>query len=147
MQSPKGFGAFGVECAPSRNSLPEKMPPKDDYDCGKCPGYCCSYPLIEVNRADIARLARHFSLDYATAEERFTKYDAGEKARGLRHQKDKFFGQVCRFFDIKERRCTVYEARPDTCRDYPYGRTCGYYQFLKFERDLQDDTKFIAMTR
>jgi hypothetical protein len=117
------------------------------YDCNKCPGYCCSYPLIEVSRADVARLARHFDIDHATAEERFTKYDAGEKARGLRHQKDEFFGQVCRFFDAKERRCSVYEARPDTCRGYPYSKTCGYYGFLKFERKLQGDENFVAMTR
>lgn len=123
------------------------MKQKKEYDCSKCPGYCCSYPLIEVSRSDIARLAKHFGIDHATAQERFTKYDVEEKARGLRHQKDEFFGQVCRFFDTKERRCTVYEARPETCRGYPYSKTCGYYGFLKFERKLQDDDKFVAMTR
>ena len=119
----------------------------ETYDCKKCPGYCCSYPLIEVSRADIARLAKHFDVDHVTAEERFTLYDKEEKVRGLRKQKDEFFGTVCRFFDTKERRCGVYEARPATCRGYPYAKTCGYYQFLIFERDLQDDEKFVAMTR
>ena len=119
----------------------------DTYDCKTCPGYCCSYPLIEVSRADIARLAKRFDIDYASAEERFTLYDKEEKVRGLRKQKDEFFGTVCRFFDTKERRCGVYEARPATCRSYPYSNTCGYYQFLKFERDLQGDRKFVAMTR
>jgi len=119
----------------------------ESYDCKKCPGYCCSYPLIEVSRADVARLARHFDIDPATAEERFTKYDAGERVRGLRHQKDEFFGQVCRFFDTKARHCSVYEARPDACRGYPYSKNCGYYGFLKFERRLQEDEKFVAMTR
>jgi uncharacterized protein len=123
------------------------MSKKIDYDCSKCPGYCCSYPLIEVNKKDIARLAKHFSLDYDTAEERFTKYDESEKVRGLRHQEDKYFGRVCRFFDTRKRQCTVYEARPGTCRDYPHTKSCGYYTFLQFERDLQDDQKFIAMTR
>lgn len=129
---------------PARPGTVKKDEP---YDCKKCPGYCCSYPLIEVSRADIARLARHFDIDDATAEERFTLYDREEKVRGLRKQKDEFFGTVCRFFDTKERRCTVYEARPATCRDYPYSKGCGYYQFLKFERDLQGDAKFVAMTR
>lgn len=123
------------------------MKKDETYDCKKCPGYCCSYPLIEVDRADVERLAKHFDIDHAAAEERFTKYDAGEKVRGLRHQKDEFFGQVCRFFDTGARRCTVYEARPDACRDYPYSKGCGYYSFLKFERKLQDDEKFVAMTR
>lgn len=119
---------------------------RETYDCKKCPGYCCSYPLIEVGKSDIARLARHFGIDYDTAEERFTKYDKDEKVRGLRHQKDEHFGTICRFFDTEKRGCTVYEARPGTCRDYPYSKGCGYFQFLKFERKLQDDKKFIALT-
>lgn len=120
---------------------------KSNYDCRKCPGYCCSYPLIEVTRADIVRLARHHGLDYDTAEERFTLYDREEKVRGLRKRKDEYFGSVCRFFDPKARRCTVYEARPEACRDYPYAKDCGYYQFLRFERKLQGDREFVAMTR
>lgn len=127
--------------------MQKPMKNENSYDCSKCPGYCCSYPLIEVGKADIARLARHFDVDYATAEERFTLYDKEEKVRGLRKQKDEFFGTVCRFFDTKARRCGIYEARPSTCRGYPYSKSCGYYQFLKFERDLQDDEKFVAMTR
>lgn len=137
---------------PAQHARPSYPPSRtvkstEPYDCKKCPGYCCSYPLIEVSRSDIARLARHFDVDYATAEERFTKHDAGEKVRGLRHQKDEFFGQVCRFFDAQARRCSVYEARPDACRDYPYSKGCGYYSFLRFERELQGDEKFVAMTR
>jgi hypothetical protein len=116
------------------------------YDCSKCPGYCCSYPLIEVSRADVARLAKHHELDYETAEERFTYYDKSEKVRGLRKHKDEHFKSICRFFDAKERRCTVYQARPEACRDYPYSKSCGYYQFLKFERTLQDDKTFVATT-
>lgn len=123
------------------------MATKNSYDCSKCPGYCCSYPLIEVSKTDIKRLAKHFDLDYATAEERFTLFDKEEKVRGLRKQKDEFFGSVCRFFDTGKRRCSIYEARPSTCRGYPYGNSCGYYVFLKFERDLQGDAKFVAMTR
>ncbi|HLX80586.1 MAG TPA: YkgJ family cysteine cluster protein [Burkholderiales bacterium] len=65
----------------------------------------------------------------------------------MRKRKDEFFGTACRFLDPKERRCTVYEARPSACRGYPYAKTCGYWQFLKFERELQGDKDFVAMTR
>ncbi len=122
------------------------MTTKKTYDCSKCPGYCCSYPFIEVSKTDVKRLAKHFGLEYEIAEKRFTRYDKEEKALGLRKQKDHVFGTICTFFDTKKRGCTIYEARPSTCRDYPYGKTCGYYQFLTFERDLQDDKKFIALT-
>ena len=112
------------------------------YDCSKCPGYCCSYPRIEVKDADLARLARHFGLETAQAEKRFTRwYEPGERI--LKHRKDEIYGSICRFFDTTERRCTVYEARPKVCRSYPNGSKCGYYDFLKFERKHQNDPDFI----
>jgi uncharacterized protein len=116
------------------------------YDCAKCPGYCCSYPLIEVTKRDIARLARHFDVDVETASERFTKRDAQAEQPVLRHRKDEHFGTACRLLDPKTRRCTVYEARPEACRSYPYGKSCGYFQFLKFERLHQDDRTWVART-
>jgi Fe-S-cluster containining protein len=120
--------------------------PRVHYDCRKCPGYCCSYDLIEVGKRDVARLAKHFDVTYAQAEDRFTKYDAAEKVRTLRHQKDKIFGKACTFFDVKKRQCTIYEARPSLCRDYPAEPRCGYYDFLKFEREHQDDETWVALT-
>ena len=32
----------------------------------------------------------------------------------MRRKKDEHFGKICQFFDTKERRCTIYEARPGT---------------------------------
>jgi len=63
------------------------------YDCSKCPGYCCSYPLIEVGKRDIARLAKHFGITYAQAESRYTRFDRSEKVRSLKQQEDKLFWQ------------------------------------------------------
>jgi Fe-S-cluster containining protein len=122
--------------------MPRKTIPIVRYDCSKCPGYCCSYPRIEVKDRDVKRLARHFGLDVAEAEKRFTRpYEPGERV--LKHRKDEIYGSICRFFDTEVRRCTVYEARPQVCREYPNGTRCGYYDFLKFERKHQDDPDFI----
>ena len=65
------------------------------------------------------------------------------RERILRHQKDTVYGSICRFFDTTERRCTIYEARPGVCREYPNGSRCGYYTFIQFERKHQDDPDFI----
>ncbi len=115
------------------------------YDCSKCPGYCCSYPRIEVKAADVKRLAKHFELTLEQAQRRFTRiYKAdGVSERILRHQKDEVYGSVCRFFDTTQRRCTIYTARPAVCRQYPNGSRCGYYEFIQFERKHQDDPDFI----
>jgi Fe-S-cluster containining protein len=115
------------------------------YNCLKCPGYCCSYPRIEVLDGDLARLAEHFGLSLEEAERRFTRRyrDAESDERILRHRKDHVYETICRFFDRRERRCTVYEARPDVCRQYPNGSKCGYYDFIRFERRHQGDPDFI----
>ena len=64
----------------------------------------------------------------------------------LRHKQDKVFKTVCQFLDQKTRRCTVYEARPGICREYPGTCRCGYYDFLSFERRVQEDPEFIPST-
>lgn len=126
---------------------------KTRYNCAKCPGYCCSYPRIEIDAEDLARLAAHFGLSEKKAAKRFTAAikkegrDKDSDAIGtLRHQDDEIFGSICRFFDCEKRRCSIYEARPGICRDYPGRKTCGYYEFLKFERSAQEDPDFIALT-
>ena len=119
---------------------------RNKYSCSKCPAYCCSYPEIEITKRDIARLARHFGIEFDRAVERFTKYDKNKGLYMLRPRKDHIFVSMCALFDQEKRRCTVYEARPGVCRKYPDAPRCGYYEFLKFERAHQDDPKFIALT-
>lgn len=116
------------------------------YNCMKCPGYCCSYPLIALTKADVTRLARHHDMPFDEAREKFTREAYGRKYV-MRRKKDVHYGRICRFFDTKERRCTVYEARPKNCREYPgEKRRCGYYDFLMHERTIQDDDTFVAIT-
>jgi uncharacterized protein len=122
---------------------PRVSPPQ--YKCQKCPGYCCSYPLIPLDKRDVERLARHHHLSYEDAKKAFTKEEHGRKY-AMRRKRDPVFGKICRFFDITKRSCTIYEARPAVCRSFPGGGRCGYYDFLSFERRAQEDDKFIALT-
>ena len=119
--------------------------PKAKYDCLKCPGYCCSYPVIEVTTRDAERIAKHFDMPLEAAERKFFKRAHGHE-RIMRRQKDEHFGRVCRFFDREERRCTIYEARPAACRAFPGEDRCGYWDFLKFERAGQEDADYISTT-
>ena len=114
------------------------------YNCRKCPGYCCSYPLIEIDKKDVQRLADHFGLGFREARKKFTRRDP-EATYAMRRKKDKHFGRICQFFDTEKRCCTVYKARPAVCRDYPGGR-CGYYDCLMSDRRRQDDPDMIATT-
>jgi uncharacterized protein len=119
------------------------------FDCTKCPGYCCSYHIIPVKESDLKRLAKHFKIGLAEAKKKFVtkgrKEDAKDGAYKMRRKADEHFGKICRFFDTEKRRCTIYTARPYICRAYPTGK-CGYYEFLKIERDTQEDQELVAGT-
>ena len=117
---------------------------RQTYDCAKCPAYCCSYDQIELREIDIRRLAKHLDLDRDDFLKRYTKQ--GDDLPILRHRRDKLFGIACIFLDPKTRQCTVYEARPHVCRTYPDRPRCGYYDFLSWERDFQDDDKTLPLS-
>lgn len=117
----------------------------NSYDCSRCPSYCCAYPVITVTKRDLARLARHFAIQPEQAEARFCRADHGYK-RIMRRKSDEHFGRICQFFDCSERCCTIYEARPAICRQFPGDGKCGYFEFLTFERDGQKDDDYIATT-
>ncbi|MGI9298499.1 MAG: YkgJ family cysteine cluster protein [Gammaproteobacteria bacterium] len=92
------------------------------YDCDKCPAYCCGYPVIEASKKDIRRLARHFGLDFDTAREKFTEKE-NNRVRKMRQRPDKKLGApLCIFLNQKTRKCSVYRARPQICRDHPGDR-------------------------
>ncbi len=116
------------------------------YDCKKCPAYCCSYPRTIITNKDIKRLANHFNISPKKARENFTKKGEKKGERVLRHKKDEIYGTACRFLDRETRMCTVYHARPKICREYPGTKRCGYWDFLQWERKLQEDKDFIPTT-
>ena len=116
------------------------------YNCLNCPGYCCSYPVIELKKRDVDRLAKHHKLSFRAARKKFTREGHGHKYI-MKRKADEHFGRICRFFDTKERRCTIYKARPAACRVYPGEKVrCGYYDFLMHERRTQNDPTWVAVT-
>ena len=116
------------------------------YNCGNCPAYCCSYARIEVTQKDVRRLAKHFNIATEDARRRFTKKGHEPEERVLRHQRDHIFGTICRFLDVDTRECTVYDARPEICRDFPGLVRCGYYDFLSAERKMLKDPEYESTT-
>lgn len=119
--------------------------PRKKYDCLKCPGYCCSYPIIEVKNRDAERIAKHFDIPLEKAEKKYFRMDRTH-GRVMRRQKDEHFGRICQFFDTEQRRCTIYHARPRACREFPGEFNCGYWDFLAFERNAQEDDEYISTT-
>ena len=79
------------------------------------------------------------------ATERFTKLNG--KERILRRKADRLFGQACTFLDQDTRKCTIYNARPLVCREFPTTSRCSYYDLLEFERDQQGDPDVIPLVK
>lgn len=83
--------------------------------CTKCGGCCRNFPFVELSEAEIERLSVFTGLEGCA----FADSDRGlEPRRFLRFRE----GGSCIF--LKESAglavCSVYEARPDICRSYPF---------------------------
>lgn len=116
------------------------------YDCDKCIAYCCSiYDRVQVTSRDIRRLAAHFNIGPEVATQRFTKVFG--KERILRRKADRLFGQACTFLDQNTRKCTIYDARPLVCREFPTTSRCAYYDLIEFEREQQNDPDAIPLVK
>jgi uncharacterized protein len=79
-------------------------------DCLSC-GNCCKTLQIVVGDKDIARLARRLGI---TSKAFATRY-VGVADDGVQH----FLSTPCSFLG-EGNACTVYEDRPQACRDFPY---------------------------
>src|SRR6266849_6320714 len=120
--------------------------PRSYYNCSKCPAYCCSvYERVQVTKRDMKQLANYFGVDFETAVQRFTKTYNGERI--LRQKADPIFGKACRFLDPKTRACTIYDARPGVCREFPNRARCAYYDLLQFERSQQGDETVVPLVQ
>ena len=116
------------------------------YDCSDCPAYCCSvYERVAVDKRDVRRLARHFGLSVGATVQRFTK--VYENERILRRKADPIFGQACTFLNPETRQCTIYDARPIVCRNFPDRARCAYYDLLQFEREQQGDKTAVPLVQ
>ncbi len=116
------------------------------YDCDKCVAYCCSiYERVQVNLRDVRRLASHFGVTPEVAMARFTKLNG--KERILRRRSDRLFGQACMFLNQETRKCTIYHARPGTCREFPDTSRCAYFDLIEFERQQQDDPDVVPLVK
>jgi uncharacterized protein len=116
------------------------------YDCDKCVAYCCSiYDRVQVTPRDMRRLAGHFGVTPEVATARYTKLWG--KERILRRRSDRLFGQACMFLNQETRKCTVYDARPGTCREFPTTSRCAYFDLIEFERGQQNDPEVVPLVR
>lgn len=101
--------------------------------CAFCPGYCC-YRLagasLYIMAEDINRLARHFNISDGAVRKRYVE---GKNTFKTREDGSCIFlsnDRLCK-------RCSIHEARPKQCRDFPYDKPCPYLENEEFLEIIQ----------
>jgi len=80
--------------------------------CGSCAN-CCKGTLVKVNKEDIARWKKEQQYDILLC---ITEWPGGTLA--LIHKNEKKLDE-CIF--LTKKGCSIYETRPQVCRDFPKG--------------------------
>jgi uncharacterized protein len=82
-------------------------------DCTACAN-CCRHSVVSVNKSEIENIAAHLGTTSEAVARLYTIPDSDAPAlRTLRNSQE-----GCVFLDGNL--CMIYEARPETCRDFPH---------------------------
>ena len=82
-------------------------------DCAAC-ARCCTKLQIQVSETDQRRLAQALGMNLPDLQEKYLVYGPDDEGGSVWRMKE----APCPF--LENGRCSVYEARPEQCRDYPY---------------------------
>ena len=92
--------------------------------CNFCPGYCC-YRLpgasLLLTAEDINRIARHFVITDGEVRSRYLENKNTFRTREDGSCPFLASGKMCK-------RCSIHEARPRQCREFPYDGPCPYLE-------------------
>lgn len=89
-----------------------------EIDCTACAN-CCKTLQIVVDNADIRRLAAVKGMSFREFSKKHVR-EAPDKTKFLASTPCMFLG--------KDNRCTIYDDRPQACRDFPYLHANGFRQ-------------------
>ena len=70
----------------------------------------------------IVDMIQFIRMDYQSSQDGHARGQSAKRTRRKRYER--IYHYTCKHFDGKN--CTIYEARPQMCRDFPNGTTCTY---------------------
>jgi len=86
---------------------------QEEFVCENCGNCCTQCAPIDVTKEDLERIAKHFNKTPAVAARRHCKPNPiNRNILAIKHD------VPCKFY--KKGRCSIYEARPEVCRNHPF---------------------------
>lgn len=93
----------------------------DKIDCLTCANCCKSSPPI-ITKSDVSRIAKHLSISKKQMLRKYILEDVnGEMS---------FMNIPCSFL-LENNHCSIYEIRPEACRQYPHTDNAGFAKLKK----------------
>jgi hypothetical protein len=86
---------------------------EEKIDCRVCAN-CCKVAETDLTERDVDRLARYLGLSPKQFVAQYTTMSAQEDDETILRRTE----AGCIFLDGND--CTIYDARPDTCRNFPH---------------------------
>lgn len=86
---------------------------EEQIDCRACAN-CCKVAETDITKRDLERLAKYLRITPKQVLEQYTTSSVFEKNETILRRRE----TGCIFLEGND--CTIYDARPDTCRDFPH---------------------------
>jgi hypothetical protein len=86
---------------------------EEKIDCRACAN-CCKVAETDITERDVLRLAKSMRIKPQEFIERYTTMSVQEEGETILRRTE----HGCIFLDGND--CTIYDERPDTCRDFPH---------------------------
>ena len=86
---------------------------EDEMDCRACAN-CCKVAETDITERDAIRLAKYLGMTPKQFIAQYTTESTFEQKEPILRRRD----TGCIFLEGND--CSIYEARPDTCRDFPH---------------------------
>jgi uncharacterized protein len=86
---------------------------ESEINCRACAN-CCKVAETDVTQRDIERLSRYLGITPRQFILEYTTESAFDQKEPILRRRE----SGCIFLDGND--CTIYDARPDTCRDFPH---------------------------
>ena len=93
-------------------------------DCLECANCCKTLPAL-MSKRDIKRIAKHLSMSRKSFQDKYVREDEDGDIV--------IDGAPCPFLQ-EDNKCSIYEVRPASCKQYPHSGGHQFYDLIELHR-------------